>query len=245
MTFRAGDSAGTGPYINNMTNSNQTPRDRILNAALPLVVFEGWTDKMLAQAVQEAGLPEGADDLYFPEGVLDLLAYWAEALNREAAEHLETLDLAEMKIRDRVTQGVLARLEVIAPHEEAARRAMARLAVPDSFLGGRLSAPGQLWAAADMIWRAIGDTSTDGNYYSKRTILSGVIAATIPVWLNDPDPAKIKAREFLDARIANVMQFEKLKWQAKSATKNMPSPASLLGALRYGGLPRYKRRRRG
>lgn len=228
-----------------MTDKNQTPRDRILEAALSLVAFEGWTDKMLKQACADAGLPEGADDLYFPEGVLDLLTYWSEALNKEAEDRLAVVDLSSLKIRERVTQGVLARLEVITPHEEVARRAMARLAVPDSFMAGRLSAPGQLWAAADMIWRAIGDTSTDGNYYSKRTILSGVIGATLPVWLNDADPSKVKARAFLDARIANVMQFEKLKWQAKSMSENIPSPASVLGAIRYGGLPRFKRRRRG
>lgn len=223
---------------------NVAPRDEILEEALGLVPFEGWTDKMLAQAVARTDLPEGADALYFPEGVLDLLAYWSEQLNLTAQERLSALTLSEMKIRDKVTQGVLARLEAIGSHEDAARRAMARLALPDSFLSGRLSATGQLWAAADMIWRAIGDTSTDANYYSKRTILSGVIGTTLPVWLNDPDPAKLKAREFLDARIANVMQFERLKWQVKSATKDWPSPASALGALRYGGLPRFKRRRR-
>jgi ubiquinone biosynthesis protein COQ9 len=227
-----------------MIRNSDNPRDQILRAALPLVAFEGWTDKMLSQAVKDAGLPEGAADLYFPEGVLDLLAYWSESLNIAAEEKLSDLNLVDMKIRDRVTQGVLARLEVIAPHEEAARRAMSRLALPDSFLTGRMSAPGQLWAMADMIWRAIGDTSTDGNFYSKRTILSGVIASTLPVWLNDDDPAKMKARAFLDARIANVMQFEKFKWQFKSATQDMPSPASILGAIRYGGLPRFRRRRR-
>lgn len=226
-----------------MIRNSDNPRDQILQAALPLVAFEGWTDKMLSQAVAEAGLPDGAAELYFPEGVLDLLAYWSETLNVATEERIADLNLSEMKIRDRVTQGVLARLEVIAPHEEAARRAMSRLALPDSLLTGRMSAPGQLWAMADMIWRAIGDTSTDGNFYSKRTILSGVIASTLPVWLNDEDPAKMKARAFLDARIANVMQFEKLKWQFKSATKDMPSPASVLGAIRYGGQPRFRRRR--
>ena len=227
-----------------MSNNPPSPRDRLLDAALPLIAFEGWTDKMLGQAVIAAELPEGAEDLYFPEGVLDLLAYWSERLNQRANETISQLDLDAMKIRERVTQGVITRLEAIAPNEEAARRAMSRLALPDSFLTGRMSGPGQLWASADMIWRAIGDTSTDANYYSKRTILSAVIGATLPVWLNDADPAKVKAREFLDARIANVMQFEKLKWEFKTKTENWPSPARVLGALRYGGTGSFKRRRR-
>lgn len=227
-----------------MTETGPTPRDRILQSALPLAAFEGWTDKLLRQSVKAAGLPDGADALYFPEGALDLLAFWSEHLNIKTEAALAELDIENMKIRDRVTQGVLARLEAIHPFEEAAHRALSRLALPDTLLGGRLSGPGQLWAAADTIWRAIGDTSTDANYYSKRTILSGVIGTTLPVWLNDDGPEKLNAREFLDARIANVMQFEKFKWQVKSKTKDWPSPAGVLGALRYGGLPKFKRRRR-
>lgn len=239
-----GDRLSESAYITVMSNNPPSPRVRILDAALLLVAFEGWTDKMLSQAVAATDLPDGAADLYFPEGVLDLLAFWSEQLDHRAEAVLKELDLESMKIRERVTQGVLARLESIAPHDEAARRAMSRLALPDSFLTGPMSGPGQLWSAADTIWRAIGDTSTDANYYSKRTILSAVIGSTLPVWLNDPDPAKIKSREFLDARIANVMQFEKLKWEFKSKTENWPSPAAVLGALRYGGTGSFKRRRR-
>ena len=227
-----------------MTQTSQTPRDRILEAALSLVAFDGWTDKMLAEAISQAGLPQGADDLYFPEGVLELLAYWSERLNNTAKSKIENIDIEALKIRDRVTQSVLMWVESISPHEDAALRAMARLSVPDSYVTGRMSAVGQLWATADMIWRAIGDTSTDMNFYSKRTILSGVLAATLPVWLNDNDPEKVKAREFLDDRISNVMQFEKFKWQAKSVTQNWPSPASILGAIRYGKGPGFRRRRR-
>jgi len=94
----------------------------------------------------------------------------------------------------------------------------------------------QIWQAADIIWRAIGDTSTDVNYYSKRAILSSVIGSTLPVWLADHSDEKTQGRAFLDARIENVMSFEKMKWQVKSKTKDFPNPAEILGQIRYGGL---------
>ena len=96
-----------------------------------------------------------------------------------------------------------------------------------------------------MVWRAIGDTSTDANYYSKRTILSSVIGTTLPVWLSDQSDDKAAARTFLDARIANVMEFEKLKWRVKGLTQNIPEPAEILGQLRYGGLETFARRKKG
>lgn len=223
-----------------MSQPNET-RDAILKAALKIAPFEGWTRLTLKRAVRDAGLPEGSDELYFENGVADLLTHWSHDLNAKAEQSIRELDLESLKIRERVTQGVLLRLQAIGRHEEAARRASSRLVLPD------LASTGirQIWQAADMIWRAIGDTSTDANYYSKRAILSSVIGATLPVWLSDQSEDKANAKAFLDARIANVMEFEKLKWRVKSATKNMPEPAEILGQLRYGGLNIFARPRKG
>ena len=65
------------------------------------------------------------------------------------------------------------------------------------------------WQLADLIWTETGDTSTDWNHYSKRTILSGVITSTVLAWIASEDISTVEA--FLDNRIQNVMQFEKLK----------------------------------
>ena len=223
-----------------MTDASQNARAEILAAMLPQAAFDGWTVKSLRAAVKMTDLPEGAEELYFPEGPLELIRFWSEQMNAKTAAELAALDQDALKIRDKVTAGVLAALYAIGPHEEAARRAMSRMSLPDAIGQG----PKQLWSAADTIWRAIGDTSTDGNYYSKRTILAGVIASTLTVWLSEDDPQKPKARAFLDNRIANVMSFEKAKWAFKKKTKNVPNPAEILGALRYGGR-KGRRRRRG
>lgn len=216
-------------------------RDAILKAALKIAPFEGWTDLTLKRAVRDAGYPDGSGELYFEDGIADLLNHWSDALNAQTAQDIVQLDLDSLKIRERVTQGVLLRLQAIGQHEEAARRASSRLILPD------LTSTGirQIWKAADTIWRAIGDTSTDANYYSKRVILSSVIGSTLPVWLSDQSDDKAAAHAFLHARIENVMEFEKLKWRVKSLTKNMPEPAEILGQLRYGGLDFLSRPKKG
>ncbi|WP_298918931.1 COQ9 family protein [uncultured Algimonas sp.] len=219
-------------------------RNAILDAALRDAPFEGWTDVMLAGAVRSAGLPDGAAALYFPGGAIDVIVFWSERMDVRAREKIEALDLASMKIRERVTQGVVLRLSETGRHEDAARRAQARLRLPDGLgTGSRLT-----WNAADMIWRAIGDTSTDGNFYSKRAVLSAVLASTAPIWLGDALPNKPKARRFLNRRIENVMQFETLKAQFRKATADIPNPAEILGRLRYGrprgGVPTRRRKRR-
>lgn len=219
-------------------------RTAILDAALNEAAFEGWTDVMLAKAAQKAGLPKGAAALYFPDGVIDVIQFWSDQMDAAARAKIEALDIAAMKIRDRVTESVAIRLSEVGRHEEAARRAQARLSLPDGIgTGAKLT-----WNAADMIWRAIGDTSTDANFYSKRGVLSAVLASTAPIWLSDALPGKPDARRFLDRRIANVMQFEKVKAQVRKATANAPNAAAILGSLRYGlpkgGLPTRRRKRR-
>ena len=223
-----------------MSDPNHT-RDAILAAALKIAPFEGWTNLTLKRAVRGAGLPEGSGELYFESGVSDLLDHWSDKLNTQTQEEIRKLDLDTLKIRERVTQGVLLRLQAIGKNEEAARRASSRLVMPD------LASKGvrQIWEAADTIWRAIGDTSTDTNYYSKRVILSSVIGATLPIWLSDQSDDKTAARAFLDNRIENVMEFEKLKWRVKSFTKDLPEPAEILGQLRYGGTSLFARPKKG
>ena len=214
-------------------------RRAILDGALRLAAFEGWTDKTLREATAKAQLPKGAEALYFPDGVLELISFWGEELNHKVDQDLSCLDLSQMKIRDKVTAGVVARMEALSGHEAAAKRAVARLALPDALGQG----PAQIWAAADTIWRAIGDSSTDANYYSKRTILSAVISSSLVAWVADTSADKADGRAFIEARIANVMQFEKAKWALKKRTENLPNPAEFLGQLRYG-MGRASRRRR-
>jgi ubiquinone biosynthesis protein COQ9 len=205
-----------------------TARAAMLAEALPEAAFDGWNAATLTRAAQAAGYGRGEVELYCPGGVLDLIETWSRTADAQAREAI--INSGANRIRDKVTQAVLIRLEQYDGEEEAAARARARLLLPDALdRGARL-----LWSTSDMIWRAIGDTSTDANFYSKRTILSGVYASTLAIWLDERDPDKPKTKAFLDRRIDNVMQFEKVKGQWRKATSGLPDFAGLASTLRYG-----------
>ena len=91
-----------------------------------------------------------------------------------------------------------------------------------------------VWRTADRIWQALGDTSTDENYYSKRAILSGVLASTYAKWLSDESPDNEETWAFLNARIENVMQFEKFKAQLKPISEGVQSAVGVAARFRYG-----------
>lgn len=212
------------------TNADPLDVDRlkVLEGALEEAAFCGFTREALGVAVREAGLPETDLAILFPRGVADLLDFWSATADAAALARFAEAGGAQMRIRDKVTNAVRSRLEVLEPHREAARRAAATLALPQhAGLAPRLA-----WRTADAIWRACGDTATDFNHYSKRTILSGVYLSTFAAWLADAEGERWPA--FLDARIENVMQFEKAKAQAKKLGLDPAAPWRFLGALRYG-----------
>jgi len=204
-------------------------RQAIMAKALEIAPFDGWTVPMLRKAAVEAGYDRDTQLLAFPKGVMDLIEFHAQQADAEMLERLEDYDLKALKVRERVTLAVRLRIEVVAQHKNAVRRAAHTLALPMH----HVTAMRMTYATVDAIWRGIGDTSSDFNFYSKRAILAGVYTSTMMHWLEDRSEGEQDTWAFLDRRIENVMQFEKVKAKVREASKDMPSPWSLLAAIRY------------
>jgi ubiquinone biosynthesis protein COQ9 len=206
-------------------------RERILEALLPHVAFDGWTEKALAEAASRLGLDEAQSRMAFPRGIADAITHFSQRADDEAEARIAQADLKTMKVRERVAFAVRTRIEVIAAHREAARRGAALFALPQHAIDGAAC----VYRTCDMIWRAIGDTSTDFNFYTKRGLLSGVFTSTMLYWFSDSSEGSSETWKFLDRRIADVMQIEKVKSAVVKAASALPSPLSILAALRYPG----------
>jgi ubiquinone biosynthesis protein COQ9 len=214
-------------------NPSEDPFDAVRRGLLPVALkaaaFEGFTDAMLKKAAAGAGVGASEAAAAFPRGPIDLVEYWSNEADKASATALAPEATAGLKIRERVVRGVEARLDYIRPDKEAARRAAAFLALPHNApTGARL-----LWNAADAIWRAMGDPSTDFNFYSKRAILSGVLSSTMARWFADDGKGETATAEFLRARIENVMQFERLKAKARDAGFYPEGMFGWLAKMRY------------
>jgi ubiquinone biosynthesis protein COQ9 len=207
--------------------------DELRAALAPLLpahaVFDGWSDKALAMAASELGVPEGRARLCFPGGAVQMIDAWFDAIDIAMARAYPLERIETLKIRGRIRDLVLYRIEVINPHKEALRRALAILAQPQNAMTGAKLA----WRAADRMWRIAGDTATDFNHYSKRGILSALYTSTMLVFMDDASEGLTEARAFLDRRIDDVMRFEKLKASWRGGRERRPSLSRFLGRLRY------------
>ena len=213
---------------NELSDAFRASRQAILTESLAITPFDGWSDSVLADAARSVGVSKADYKAAFPRGVADLLRYWSEVLDEEMTAEMTGSAFTELKIREKVAFGIEARLGALTGHKEAARRAAAVLAMPHfAKLAASLS-----WNTADAIWRAFGDRSTDFNFYSKRAILSGVWTSTLVRWLGDDGAGEV-TKQFLDARIDNVMQIEKAKGKIREIGLDPASIINRLARARY------------
>lgn len=207
---------------------------RVLEAALPHVPFDGWSERTLTAAIADAGVPSALARSLFPRGGVDLaLAY--HAMGDDAmARQLAAMDLLSLRFRDRITLAVRTRLELA--DRELVRRGTTLFSLPMHAADGARA----IWGTADRIWTVLGDTSRDLNWYTKRATLSGVYGATVLYWLGDESTDRQATWDFLDRRIEQVMQFEKLKASVRENPLGkawMSGPGKLFARIRAPKLP--------
>ena len=208
---------------------SESLREKLLVEMLPHVAFDGWGDKSLKDAANKLEIDDADLKAAFPRGMIDALVFFSHRADDEAEQIIANADLKSMKIRERVTFAVRTRIDVILQHKEAARRGAAVFALPQYALDGATC----VYRTCDMSWRTIGDTSTDFNFYTKRGLLSGVYTSTMLYWFADTTEDFAETWKFLDNRIANVMQIEKVKSAVLKVAGTLPNPLTILAALRY------------
>jgi len=191
--------------------------------------FDGWSDAARDMAADAAGIDPDVAALAFEDGALDMIDAWFAEIDRAMLAAVPPERIATMKIRERITALIEARLQATAADRESLRRAVAILALPQN-----LSRAARLgWRTVDAIWRAAGDVATDYNHYTKRTILLGVYASTVTVFLDDDSEGFADTRAFLARRIAGIMAFEKAKAGFLKRTEHGFSLSRFVGRLRY------------
>jgi len=178
-------------------------KDRLLRAMLTHVAFDGWGREALVRGAEDIGLDPSLAEELLPGGPRGQIAAFADWADRAMLAALGEEDLETLGTTARVALAVRLRFEALEPYQEAVRRSLAQLALP----GGAFSGLTLLHRTSDAIWNAVGDTSTDHNWYTKRMLLGGVISATTLYWLDDRSEGKRRTWAFLDRRLRDVVRI--------------------------------------
>lgn len=211
-------------------STDESQKDKLLDAALAHVAFDGWSDATLRAALRDAGMDAALGRVLFPRGAVDLALAFHQRGDREMLRRIRRSDMSGLRFRDRIAAAVRHRIEAIEDRE-AVRRGSTLFALPLYAPDGAKA----IWGTADKIWEALGDTSDDINWYTKRATLSGVYGATVLFWLGDQSEDNAATWAFLDRRIDDVMQVEKIKAQVRDnpvLSRLLAGPNWVLGKVK-------------
>ena len=198
-------------------------------AVADAAIFDGWRQEAVDNAALAHGVKPEVARIAFPGGAMDMIAAWIARIDADMAAALPAERLGNLPVRERIRSLVQFRLDALTGREEALRRALSIMAMPQNAARtARLS-----WASADRMWRLAGDSAADFNHYTKRATLAAVYAATLLAFAADESEGKAESRAFLDRRIGGIMRFEKAKARLLRPREEGFSPIRLLGRLRY------------
>lgn len=199
------------------TVERQSQRDRILEAALQHIPFDGWNRRALLRGAADIGVDAGTAKRLFPRGGDDLLAHLDVWTDRRLVATVDQHAIDRLRMRERIARLVKMRLEILTPHREAVRRAIAARILPNN----AFAAGPALWRSMDLIWAIAGDRADDASYYTKRGLLLAVWTSTFFYWLEDQSPGLEATWAFLGRRIDNVMQIGKTRAQVEGVFKTL------------------------
>lgn len=192
-----------------MTTPYETTKTALLDAALMHVPFDGWSEATLQAAARDAGVDPALVRAVCPRGAVDLAIAYHLRGDTLMRDRIKAGPLPE-RYSEKVAAAVRFRIEAVED-KEAVRRGTTLFALPMHAADGAKL----IWGTADKIWDALGDTSDDVNWYTKRATLAGVYSATVLYWLGDDSADTQATWAFLDRRIGDVMQIEKVKAQVR------------------------------
>lgn len=182
-------------------------RNQVIEAALPDILFDGWSLQTIEAAAAKEGIEPSAVKAAFPHGLTDILDSFANYADDQMMEALSDTSPDDLRIRDRIKTALVARFTYLNDHKEITKDTL-------KFWLNPLRKPRAakiVWRTADRIWDWAGDTATDYNRYTKRSLLCGIIASATIAWLNDDTADMSKTKRFIEDRINNVMMIEKIK----------------------------------
>ncbi len=205
-----------------MNNEYQEAREKILRATLPNVAFDGWVERTLKMGAESAGYPADMALRVFPGGAREAIRFWSDRDDRWMLTEMAKEDLAAMPFREHLAKAIRLRIEVNAPYREAVRRTMSFLALPQNYA----TATRNTFETVSAIWYAVGDTSTDFNFYTKRLTLAPIYVATVLYWIDDTSEGSTETWAFLDRRLEGTIFIPRLQARIGEALGSLTSPFS-------------------
>jgi len=183
---------------------------KFLIEVLKELPFSDWDSQLFHQAEKKAGMAKNQHVLFYPAGITDIVKEYEEYADELMLGRLANAKIDNnTKIRDKIKLAVKFRID------NGLKNSKLILAKTRDYY---LKSPNRLteflknsWNSVDKMWYFAGDTSTDYNYYTKRSLLFSVYNSTVLYYLQNDSEGNQNTWNFLENRINDVLKIGSFK----------------------------------
>jgi ubiquinone biosynthesis protein COQ9 len=187
-------------------------KQKILHNFLELCPVSGWNNKTLEDAFRQSEIDDKFLPFIFENGCVDLADFFIRQIDEKMKLKAENLDLAAMKIRDKIKNLVKIRLDINQQYKPQLQKLIQFYTHPKNFIFAFKNA----YKTADLMWNLAGDNATDFNFYSKRITLAKIYIRVLSCFVKDDSNNSQKTLDLLDKEIEKVMKFAAFKFKVKN-----------------------------
>lgn len=184
-------------------------KNRLFEAALVHASFDGWSERTLKNAAIDVGIEADAARRLFPQGGRSMLGFLDEWLTRKLEDRLAQEPAYLGTQKERLTQLIMWWLEPLAPHREAARRALGVRWLPLTALS---EARSSLSTARKLLEMSRLESQPNRNLLSLASpiALAPVLGAVTLYWLRDNSAGFADTKRFIRRRLDGMDRLARL-----------------------------------
>ncbi|KAG8193939.1 hypothetical protein JTE90_011490 [Oedothorax gibbosus] len=200
---------------------------QILEAGLNFVPEHGWTKKSIALGANSLGLSTASHSLV-EDGGADLVHYFNFLCKEKLELHLrqrQSSNETKPNAQNYVEDALVYRLQMVVPYAASWPEALALMVLPNQIPTDLKN----LLELVDTIWCHSGDQSLNLSWYSKRLSLALAYRACELTLTQDKSEDFAETFCFLQRRVEDVMETNKIIHRVAETTKDLPKLSS--GAL--------------
>lgn len=193
----------------------------VLDKFIDNVSFDGWSQKNLDNSIQALDLQENYRILLFPDGIVGLTDYFVAENNKAFNNSINAEEIQKLRFTDKVIYLIHARINHY--HKVLGGAEGFKNFISYCSSHNILNSIGNILKSADEIWYRVGDKSTDFSYYTKRASLSFIYTTAALYSIDDNSLNLEETNNFIKARVAELLKFNKLKQKVKELSSKLPS----------------------
>ena len=178
----------------------------ILKNSLKNVVFDGWSDEMFKNAVEESNIDYKEAKKIFPRKAVDVAIFFHLEDDKKLISFSKD-EFSNLKVRTKIIELIFKRIMIANQNKEAVKKSLGLFSLPFFIIDSNKI----IFNTSDVIWNIVEESDKSLSYYSKRISLMYIFSTSLLYWVNDESKDCEDTYSFIVRSIEKFLKIEEFK----------------------------------